>query len=117
MTARSRAKALLPALIDQIDAWHSNPDTLRGLATGFHDFDKVTGGLRGGDLVIVAGRPSMGKTTLAVNMAEYAALDRTTQALGRDVQHGNAFRSAADAHAVLGRQCAAECHQQRPHRR
>src|SRR6202167_3520591 len=74
------AKALLPALIDQIDAWHSNPDSLRGLATGFHDFDKVTGGLRPGDLVIVAGRPSMGKTTLAVNMAENAALDRTTQA-------------------------------------
>jgi replicative DNA helicase len=73
------AKALLPALIDQIDAWHSNPDSLRGLATGFHDFDKVTGGLRPGDLVIVAGRPSMGKTTLAVNMAENAALDRTTQ--------------------------------------
>ena len=74
------AKSLLPALIDQIDAWHSNPDSLRGLATGFHDFDKVTGGLRPGDLVIVAGRPSMGKTTLAVNMAENAALDRTTQA-------------------------------------
>jgi replicative DNA helicase len=74
------AKALLPALIDQIDSWHSNPDSLRGLATGFHDFDKVTGGLRPGDLVIVAGRPSMGKTTLAINMAENAALDRKTQA-------------------------------------
>jgi replicative DNA helicase len=51
-----------------------NPDSLRGLPTGFTDFDKMTGGLRPGDLVIVAGRPSMGKTTLAVNMAEYAAL-------------------------------------------
>ncbi len=47
---------------------------MRGLPTGFTDFDKMTGGLRPGDLVIVAGRPSMGKTTLAVNMAEYAAL-------------------------------------------
>jgi replicative DNA helicase len=74
------AKDLLPKLIDQIDEWHQHPEKLRGLATGFHDFDKVTGGLRGGDLVIVAGRPSMGKTTLAVNMAENAALDRTTQA-------------------------------------
>ncbi|HKT72721.1 MAG TPA: replicative DNA helicase [Steroidobacteraceae bacterium] len=67
-------RALLPAVIDQIDDAYTNPDSLRGLPTGFSDFDKLTGGLRPGDLVIVAGRPSMGKTTLAVNMAEYAAL-------------------------------------------
>jgi replicative DNA helicase len=65
---------LLPQVIDQIDEWHSNPDALRGLPTGFTDFDKMTGGLRAGDLLIIAGRPSMGKTTLAVNMAEYAAV-------------------------------------------
>jgi replicative DNA helicase len=68
-------RSMLPALIDKIDEWHSNPDKLRGLATGFTDFDRKTGGLRGGDLVIVAGRPSMGKTTLAINMAENVALD------------------------------------------
>ncbi len=67
-------RTLLPGVIDQIDEAYSNPDSLRGLPTGFTDFDKMTGGLRPGDLVIVAGRPSMGKTTLAVNMAEYAAL-------------------------------------------
>jgi replicative DNA helicase len=67
-------RSLLPAVIDQIDDAYANPDKLRGLPTGFTDFDKMTGGLRPGDLVIVAGRPSMGKTTLAVNMAEYAAL-------------------------------------------
>jgi len=67
-------RTLLPGVIDQIDEAYSNPDSLRGLPTGFSDFDKMTGGLRPGDLVIVAGRPSMGKTTLAVNMAEYAAL-------------------------------------------
>jgi replicative DNA helicase len=67
-------RTLLPTIIDQIDEWHSNPDRLRGLATGFADFDKYTGGLRAGDLVIVAGRPSMGKSTFAVNMAEYAAV-------------------------------------------
>ena len=64
---------MLPALIDKIDEWHSNPGQAARPATGFTDFDKITGGLRGGDLVIVAGRPSMGKTTLAVNMAENAA--------------------------------------------
>jgi replicative DNA helicase len=72
-------RVLLPGLIDKIDKWHSNPDELRGLATGFVDFDNKTGGLRGGDLVIVAGRPSMGKTTLAINMAENVALDRKTK--------------------------------------
>ena len=67
-------RTLLPEVVDQIDEAYSNPDSLRGLPTGFTDFDKMTGGLRPGDLVIVAGRPAMGKTTLAVNMAEYAAL-------------------------------------------
>jgi len=73
-------RTLLPAVIDQIDEWHTNPDKLRGLATGFADFDKLTGGLRPGDLVIVAGRPSMGKTSLAVNMAEYAAINPSIRA-------------------------------------
>ncbi len=77
--ARSVAE-MLPAVIDQIDEWHSNPDKMRGLATGFTDFDKMTGGLRPGDLVIVAGRPSMGKSTLAVNMAEYAAINPSIRA-------------------------------------
>ena len=73
-------KALLPRVIDQIDEWHSNPGSLRGLPTGFTDFDKMTGGLRPGDLVVVAGRPAMGKSTLAVNMAEYAAVHPNTRA-------------------------------------
>ncbi|MFI4869512.1 MAG: replicative DNA helicase [Steroidobacterales bacterium] len=75
-----RVSALLPPLIDKIDEWHSHPDKLRGLATGFTDFDHKTGGLRPGDLIIVAGRPSMGKTTLAVNMAEYAAVSPDSKA-------------------------------------
>jgi replicative DNA helicase len=73
-------RQILPGVIDQIDDWHNNPDKLRGLPTGFTDFDKLTGGLRPGDLMIIAGRPSMGKTTLAVNMAEYAALHPGTRA-------------------------------------
>ncbi len=69
------ARDELPKLIDQIDEWQRNPDGLRGLGTGFLDFDRITGGLRPGDLIIVAGRPSMGKTTFAMNIAENAALD------------------------------------------
>jgi replicative DNA helicase len=73
-------RGILPQVIDQIDEWHSNPNSLRGLPTGFTDFDKITGGLRPGDLVIVAGRPSMGKSTLAVNMAEYASVHQAKRA-------------------------------------
>lgn len=83
--ARSRdgaipARVLLPGLIDKIDDWYHNPNRLRGLPSGFTELDRKTGGFRPGDLVIVAGRPSMGKTTLAVNMAEFAALDSETRA-------------------------------------
>jgi replicative DNA helicase len=73
-------RSLLPQLIDQIDEWHTNPSALRGLATGFSEFDRITGGMRPGDLIIVAGRPSMGKTTFAVNMAEYAAVNPNIKA-------------------------------------
>jgi replicative DNA helicase len=75
-----RVSSLLSPLIDKIDEWHRNPDQLRGLATGFTDFDRKTGGLRPGDLIVVAGRPSMGKSTLAVNMAEYAAVSPDVKA-------------------------------------
>ena len=95
----------------------ANPDKLRGLATGFTDFDNKTGGLRAGDLIIVAGRPSMGKTTLAVNMAEYAAVSPGHQGLGGDLQHGNAVRAAGDAHAGLDRPRAAQQHPHRAHLR
>jgi replicative DNA helicase len=73
-------RSLLPGIIDQIDEWHANPDKIRGLATGFADYDKITGGLRPGDLIVIAGRPSMGKSTLAVNMAEYAAINPNIRA-------------------------------------
>src|SRR5687768_10903663 len=68
------ARQALPPLIDMIDDLYNNPNKPRGLPTGFIDFDNKTGGLRGGDLLIIAGRPSMGKSTLAINMAEHAAL-------------------------------------------
>jgi replicative DNA helicase len=51
-----------------------NKGAITGLPTGFIDFDEMTAGLQPSDLIILAARPSMGKTALAVNMAEYAAL-------------------------------------------
>ena len=77
--ARGRAgfKALrdiLPETVDRIDLLHQSEGDITGISTGYHEFDKMTAGMQGGDLIIVAGRPSMGKTTLAVNMAENAAI-------------------------------------------
>ncbi len=69
-----RLKDILPATIDRIDMLHQSDGDITGISTGFREFDKMTAGLQNGDLVIVAGRPSMGKTTLAINIAEHAAI-------------------------------------------
>ena len=64
-------------MADRIDQLFSrdNPSDVTGIPTGFSDLDSMTSGLQGGDLVIVAGRPSMGKTAFSLNMAENVALD------------------------------------------
>jgi len=67
-------KQILPETVDRIDVLHQSDGEITGIATGFSELDKLTAGLQGGDLVIVAGRPSMGKTSLAVNIAENAAI-------------------------------------------
>ncbi len=67
-------KELLPGVIDEIDLRHKRDGAPTGIGTGFKDFDELTTGLQPSDLVIVAGRPSMGKTTFAVNIAENAAI-------------------------------------------
>ena len=67
--------ALLDGVIGDIQARFENGGEIVGLPTGFADLDKKTCGLSGGDLVIVAGRPSMGKTAFALNIAERVALD------------------------------------------
>lgn len=51
-----------------------NKRAITGLETGFPDFDKITTGLHGGEMIILAARPGMGKTALALNMASYAAM-------------------------------------------
>lgn len=57
-----------------IEFRYSNKGTLNGLDTGFVDLNTLTNGLQGGDLVIVAARPAMGKTSFAMNVAEHAAI-------------------------------------------
>jgi replicative DNA helicase len=64
----------LKEAIDKIQELHEFEGEITGTPTGFKDFDNLTAGLQDSDLIIVAGRPSMGKTTLAMNIAEHAAI-------------------------------------------
>ncbi|MGB4562231.1 MAG: replicative DNA helicase, partial [Methylophilaceae bacterium] len=70
-------KELLPQVAERIDQLfqRDNPSDVTGVPTGYKDLDMMTSGLQPGDLVIIAGRPSMGKTSLALNIAEYVAID------------------------------------------
>ena len=67
---------ILAQVMERIDMLYhrDNPSDITGIATGFSDLDQKTSGLQQGDLVIVAGRPSMGKTAFALNMAEHVAV-------------------------------------------
>jgi len=63
-------QGLALALIDRVQAAAENPNERTGVRTGFYDLDRMTGGLQKGDLIVLAARPSMGKTALALNIAE-----------------------------------------------
>ncbi len=65
---------LLSQAIDRIDQLYRSNCALTGVPTGFTDLDEMTSGLQPSDLIIIAGRPSMGKTSLAMNIAENAAV-------------------------------------------
>lgn len=70
---------LLTQVVDRIETLYSreSDSDVTGIATGFTDLDSMTSGLQPGDLVIVAGRPSMGKTAFSINIAEHVALEVT----------------------------------------
>ncbi len=59
----------------QVDKFHENPGGIRGVATGFDALDNVTSGFQNSDLIIIAARPSMGKTALCLSIARNAAID------------------------------------------
>lgn len=65
---------VLGNLLDQLQERADNPVDIVGVSTGFIDLDRMTSGLQPGDLVVLAARPSMGKTSFAVNIAEHVAL-------------------------------------------
>lgn len=75
-------KTILEKTVDKIEQLYNNPHNgVTGVSSGFSDLDKMTAGFQSGDLIIVAARPSMGKTTFAMNLCEYAALNENKPVL------------------------------------
>ncbi|MFY9328407.1 MAG: replicative DNA helicase [Georgfuchsia sp.] len=68
-------ETLMVQMLDRVQELADNPKDLSGLSTGFYDLDRMTAGLQPGDLIVLAARPSMGKTALAINIAEHVALN------------------------------------------
>jgi replicative DNA helicase len=62
-------------LMDRVNQMADSPNDITGVPSGFVDFDKMTSGMQAGDLIVLAARPSMGKTALAINIAEHVALN------------------------------------------
>ena len=67
---------VLPDAVNHLDTLHQAKGDITGVPSGFKEFDQLTAGLQKGDLVVIAGRPSMGKTSMAMNIAENAAFNK-----------------------------------------
>jgi replicative DNA helicase len=66
---------LVVDLLDRIQEMADNANDVTGVPTGFYDLDRMTSGFQAGDMIVLAARPSMGKTALAINIAEHVALN------------------------------------------
>jgi replicative DNA helicase len=72
----STIKELVKKAINTIEGFHQRQGTLTGVGTGFQDLDRMTSGLHGGEMIVIAARPSVGKTSLAMNIAEHVAIEQ-----------------------------------------
>lgn len=72
---------ILSNTVERIEKLYESDSPITGASSGFNDFDKLTSGLQESDLIIVAGRPAMGKTTFAMNIAEYVGMKTDKPAL------------------------------------
>src|SRR5215207_2931567 len=66
--------SLVVELLDRVQEMADNPNDITGVPTGFYDLDRMTSGMQAGDMIVLAARPSMGKTALALNIAEHVAV-------------------------------------------
>jgi len=72
---------------------------ITGLSTGFIELDRLTSGLHAAEMIVIAGRPSMGKTALAMNMAEHVAVNQ--KKTRRSLQSGDEQPAACSTYALL----------------
>ncbi len=87
--------------IESIEKLYERRGGITGISTGFVEFDRMTNGLHAAEMIVIAARPSMGKTALAMNIAEHVAVQRETA--GRGVQSGNEQATARATFALLPR--------------
>ena len=78
MQGFTRIKELMWPTMERIEALQRGGKTITGVPSGFTDLDEMTSGFQNADLVIVAARPSMGKTSLVLNIAQHAAIEKHT---------------------------------------
>jgi replicative DNA helicase len=95
-------RAVLKEAFEQIDKWQDREGRLTGLETGFYDLDDLTSGLQPSELIVLAARPSMGKTSLALNIAAHVALKKKPVALfSLEMAHEQIARNILCAHARI----------------
>lgn len=68
-------RELVHKAIAEIEELHKRQGVLTGIGSGYPDLDKMTGGFKGGEMIVIAARPSMGKTSLAMNIAEHVSIE------------------------------------------
>jgi replicative DNA helicase len=68
-------KDILPQTFERLEEFHNRGSLISGMSTGYHELDRITAGFHAGDFVVIAGRPSMGKTAFALNIAESMAIE------------------------------------------
>ena len=99
-TALSMKDQVMDA-IEAIEKLYQQHGGITGLATGFKDFDRLTSGLHPAEMIVIAARPSMGKTALAMNIAEHVAVNEKPP--GRGLQPRNERAAIGPAPALLPR--------------
>lgn len=72
---------IIPSSLDMINEFYNNRGKIAGIETGFIDFDDKTAGLHSSDLIVIAGRPGMGKTAFSMNIAQFAACEKDAKVL------------------------------------
>jgi replicative DNA helicase len=101
---------LVVQLIDRVTELAENgAEDVTGVRTGFYDLDRMTAGLQKGDLIILAARPSMGKTAFALNIAEHVAVNEGLPVAGVLDGNGRLAAGAADGRLARPHRPAAAC--------